>query len=447
MTHSIDPEGRKYNWKGNREAWSSPSDDREFERITKGFIAQADRYKSLGVALKGFQEKGEIVADNGGLHLAWDALREQSDSLSSLCKDGFDEGRRFWYSWARNWASNTNKEFIEMQVAQDVHPPADFRINGVVSNFKAWREMFDVTKRQELYLSDRNQVNVWSQDEGKVAVGAIKIKRNPVTKRGVSQPHISTDGQPNPGRPTNENGRKQQGIKKKKQESSEETTVTKKPLVREQPKQTEADASETAKESESVVVPISPQETVESSNWMRSAIFTIAFSLFQVAMTFLYQTLKKDSTAAPYDGGVHNVEMMQRGDFRYSVFDVLKAPALTIFSFICCPVRWADTMRMAGFLALWTGALIMIAFGAASTLTSGYSMGFALVMAAIYRQRLRKEFQITSGTLQTIGEDLALYMFCPCLAVVQEARQMEEAYAVGHPIKTVVLAEWKKPSA
>merc|ERR1712118_55793 len=124
--------------------------------------------------------------------------------------------------------------------------------------------------------------------------------------------------------------------------------------------------------------------------------------------------------------------------------DFVQVPALTVFSFICCPIRWADTMRMGGLLAFWVGAVIMIALGAASSWPSGYSICTALIAAVIYRQKLRREFQITNGTLGTIVEDIVLYMLCPCLAVVQEARQMEEAYAVGHPIKTVVLAEWKK---
>merc|ERR1719235_179998 len=46
MTHSVDPEGRKYNWKGNREDWSSPVDEKEFETVIQGLVDNANRYQS-----------------------------------------------------------------------------------------------------------------------------------------------------------------------------------------------------------------------------------------------------------------------------------------------------------------------------------------------------------------------------------------------------------------
>merc|ERR1719160_2503570 len=69
MTHSIDPSGRKYNWMGNREDWTDPKDEKEFDKIVKGLIMAADRYQStytFGIRLNGEAAAGEICADNGG---------------------------------------------------------------------------------------------------------------------------------------------------------------------------------------------------------------------------------------------------------------------------------------------------------------------------------------------------------------------------------------------
>lgn len=61
MTHSIDPTGRQFNWKGNRETWSDLADNSLFDKIIDGMVAQANTYKSFwtfGIKLNGDQMKG-----------------------------------------------------------------------------------------------------------------------------------------------------------------------------------------------------------------------------------------------------------------------------------------------------------------------------------------------------------------------------------------------------
>jgi Cys-rich protein (TIGR01571 family) len=577
MTHSIDPNGRKYNWKGNREDWSSPADEAEFEKIAQGLIDNANNYKSFftfGIQLDGEAMRGEMCADNGGIQLAWDALKHTQFNLTKTCVDGFDEAHRFWYSWARQWAAVAAPEFIAQQVQTDVHPPADFRINGLVSMFKDWRNTFAVGRTQPLYRADNQMFNIFSQTDQKISVhqGVLfNPQDQPVTKRGVKQPHPSTDGQANPGHPTHENGRKkkpmpngtgrqqeagwqpvtgnapqvapqQQGggggwmpaakpeapepaYKPAKQETpawqpgpvekaapapeeqkpapaapapeekkpapvapapektkpapapeekkpapvapapekkkpapapEEKKPAPAAPAPEEKKPEPAAPASEEKKPEETPVekkevptsIPAAPvAEDKEYQQWTRTMLFTIAFIVMEVAVAAFYNAKKSDSTTAPQDGAEHSIALLQNGEFRYGLFDCLQVPSLTAFAFLCCPVRWADSMRMAGFLAFWTAAGIMIGLGAASPLTSGLTVILALIMAVYYRQKLRSEFGMVTGSLKSIAEDVVAYAFCPCLAVVQEARQLEEAYAVGHPIKKIDAEDDKKASA
>merc|ERR1719162_1136458 len=71
--------------------------------------------------------------------------------------------------------------------------------------------MFGVTKNMPLYRSNAEMVNVWPQAHGSnkltIHEGSM-FAQDPITQRGVAQPHPSTDGLGNPGRPTHENGRK-----------------------------------------------------------------------------------------------------------------------------------------------------------------------------------------------------------------------------------------------
>lgn len=171
--------------------------------------------------------------------------------------------------------------------------------------------------------------------------------------------------------------------------------------------------------------------------FVRKVIFTVAFIIVEICVAALYFWKKTDADRPPNDGSEHSVSLMQNGEFRYGLFDCLQVPSLTAFALVCCPIRWADTLRMAGFMAFWVAAAMMIALQAASPLTYGITMILALIVAVRYRQQLRGEFELASGTAWSYIEDIAAYAFCPCLAVVQEARQLEEAYAVGHPIKMV----------
>jgi len=190
-----------------------------------------------------------------------------------------------------------------------------------------------------------------------------------------------------------------------------------------------------------------PEVKAPDAKWTRMVAFTIAFIIIEIAVAAFYHSKKTDSTTPPEDGSEHSIALLQKNEFRYGLFDCLQVPSLTAFSFLCCPVRWADTIHMAGFMAFWAGASIMIGLGAASPWTSGLTIVLALIMAVYYRQKLRGEFEMATGTMKSIAEDIATYAFCPCLAVVQEARQLEEAYAVGHPIKKVEVEGEKKDSA
>merc|ERR1719453_1149954 len=129
--------------------------------------------------------------------------------------------------------------------------------------------------------------------------------------------------------------------------------------------------------------------------------FTISFIIIEICVAAFYHSKKTDSTTPPNDGDNHSVALLQKNEFRYGLFDCLQVPSLTAFAVLCCPVRWADTIRMAGFMAFWSGAAIMIGLGAASPLTSGLTIMLALIMAVYYRQKLRGEFEMATGTVKS----------------------------------------------
>lgn len=92
-------------------------------------------------------------------------------------------------------------------------------------------------------------------------------------------------------------------------------------------------------------------------------------------------------------------------------------------------------MRMAGLMAFWTAIIVMGFLYAVSPYTGGLALLVMLCLVTYRRQQVRQLFGMNSGGMTTMGEDCCVYIFCSCCAIVQEARQLEEAYAVGYPLQ------------
>eukprot|EP00927_Polykrikos_kofoidii_P079219 TRINITY_DN75_c0_g1_i1.p1 TRINITY_DN75_c0_g1~~TRINITY_DN75_c0_g1_i1.p1 ORF type:complete len:270 (+),score=32.90 TRINITY_DN75_c0_g1_i1:73-882(+) len=120
------------------------------------------------------------------------------------------------------------------------------------------------------------------------------------------------------------------------------------------------------------------------------------------------------------------------GQWHFPLFACLEEPRLCLASCCLLPYRWADTIRMAGFLPFSQALVLCLG----SLLLCSYlpllSIVFVLLLV-YYRQQLRAKFTIKSSSCGTVTEDCCTAVFCTCCLVAQEARQVEYAYQAGHP--------------
>ncbi|MBC7542895.1 MAG: hypothetical protein H7338_09210, partial [Candidatus Sericytochromatia bacterium] len=83
------------------------------------------------------------AADLGGLTLAYKALEK---SLVGKARpkpiDGFTAEQRFFLGYAQAWASNSRPEYTHTLINTDPHPPAQFRVNGPLSNLAVFAKAF-----------------------------------------------------------------------------------------------------------------------------------------------------------------------------------------------------------------------------------------------------------------------------------------------------------------
>lgn len=128
---------------------------------------------------------------------------------------------------------------------------------------------------------------------------------------------------------------------------------------------------------------------------------------------------------------LHDRERLDRQRWRFGLFECAEVPSLCLFSFFCAPIRWADTMRMAGFMNFFSALALVIGCTLLGSLTLGVGFVFLFGLCVRFRLQMRKQFGIRSG-LCGVYTDVLAYIFCPWCSIAQEARQVEEAYLARH---------------
>lgn len=200
---------------------------------------------------------------------------------------------------------------------------------------------------------------------------------------------------------------------------------------------------------EEATVPKDPDEAWEAykKNWaamtgahlVSTLVSTVISVLIILCCAFVYLKNKVDPTMAPIDGLEHEIYLLDKKDFRFGLFDCFHTPPICLLSCCCPTIRWADTMRMAGLMAFYTAVVVMTVLEGLSPLSGGLTALIMLIMAVHQRQNIRRIFGMPAGDASTYLQDCCTYLCCPCCAVVQEARQIEEAYAVKHPVLVRVM--------
>ena len=162
LTHAFDDQGAKFDGKGNLRSWQTPDDRKKFVEQTNCEVAQYggavaapgdDDDDAPQQNLNGKFALRENTADNGGLRIAYLALR---DTLAAQGKsvddkiDGYTEKQRFFLGFAQVWCENEEK-LPRKRPLIDPHLAGPWRVNGTVQNFEEFGKAFACTKGQPMY--------------------------------------------------------------------------------------------------------------------------------------------------------------------------------------------------------------------------------------------------------------------------------------------------------
>jgi putative endopeptidase len=166
IIHGFDDQGRKFDAHGNLRDWWTADDGKQYDERGKCI---SDEYTQdvpeagPGVKQNGLLTQGEDTADNGGMHLALNALeaslKQQGHSLDDQGPDGWTYRQRFFLSSAYSWCAGVRPEIARLVVTTDPHSLPVFRIDNVVSNMSEFQQAFGCKAGQKMVRA--NACRVW----------------------------------------------------------------------------------------------------------------------------------------------------------------------------------------------------------------------------------------------------------------------------------------------
>ena len=162
ITHGFDDQGCKFDGKGNRKTWWTPTDRKRFAEKAKRLKKEFDGYEvESGIHVNGQLTLGENIADLGGISIAYDAYQLRLAETPRKDIDGYTPEQRFFLGYATTEREQERPEFRKTQVLTDPHSPSKFRVNGPLSNLPEFYAAFEVRKGDALYREPKNRAKIW----------------------------------------------------------------------------------------------------------------------------------------------------------------------------------------------------------------------------------------------------------------------------------------------
>jgi putative endopeptidase len=162
ITHGFDDQGSQYDENGNLNNWWTTEDLKKFQAKTKLIVAQFNKYTVLGNKhINGEATQGENIADLGGVVMGYEAFKKTAQYKNNQKISNLTPDQRFFLAYGYAWMVNCKDEALASQIMTDVHAPAQFRINGPLSNIPEFYKAFNVKPGNKMYQPDSLRVVIW----------------------------------------------------------------------------------------------------------------------------------------------------------------------------------------------------------------------------------------------------------------------------------------------
>jgi endothelin-converting enzyme/putative endopeptidase len=124
---------------------------------------QFDDYVAIGeVHVKGKLTLGENIADLGGLRLSFAAFqRAEKAHPATPPSGGFTPEQQFFLGFAQAWCTNVRPEAARLKAAVDPHSPAQWRVDGPLSNLTEFSGAYQCKEGQAMMRGEGKRCVVW----------------------------------------------------------------------------------------------------------------------------------------------------------------------------------------------------------------------------------------------------------------------------------------------
>eukprot|EP00922_Rhytidocystis_sp_ex-Travisia-forbesii_P003076 GHVS01004513.1.p1 GENE.GHVS01004513.1~~GHVS01004513.1.p1 ORF type:complete len:957 (+),score=112.38 GHVS01004513.1:592-3462(+) len=174
ITHGFDDKGKDYDQNGRLHKWWTDKSEINFMENAKCVEEQYNNYSvklpiknendgtidNVTFNVRGALTLGENIADNGGVQLAWEALKltltETELNSQPLIQFGVSltTTQLFMFAWGHFWCSVNRPKSVRRRIETDPHSPDEFRTEGPLANFELFAKVFECPKGSTMNRED-----------------------------------------------------------------------------------------------------------------------------------------------------------------------------------------------------------------------------------------------------------------------------------------------------
>jgi putative endopeptidase len=162
ITHGFDDQGSQYDENGNLNNWWTKEDREKFLARTGLIVEQFNEYTVLdSLHVKGENTQGENIADLGGVIVGYEAFKKTAQGRSTELINGYTPDQRYFLAYAYAWMVNKTEASLAKQVMSNEHAPAQFRVNGPLSDVDEFYSSFGVKEGDKMFRPLNKRVKIW----------------------------------------------------------------------------------------------------------------------------------------------------------------------------------------------------------------------------------------------------------------------------------------------
>lgn len=162
MTHGFDDQGRLFDKDGNLNNWWTDEDAASFKAKADKLVAQFDAVQIQdGLYANGSATLGENIADQGGLRIAFTAMKNSFAGKEPKPIDGFTAEQRFYLAYAILWGQNITPQECARLTLLDVHSLGRNRVNVSLRNLQDFFDAFDIKEGDKMFRPEEERVVIW----------------------------------------------------------------------------------------------------------------------------------------------------------------------------------------------------------------------------------------------------------------------------------------------